>query len=110
MARPRKQEHEKRTVSLPPIRVTEAERIHVQEKAEAVNMTVSDFLRSLGLSKEVTPRATRLEMSLLVELNRIGVNINQIAKAANLGRDQASVIEASLTELRALMAKVDQSL
>lgn len=78
-------------------------------------MTVSDFLRDRALGYKVAPRASKLETSFLVELNRIGVNINQIAKAANEGRgglglDHAGIIEASLTELRELMVKVDQSL
>lgn len=88
MARPKKAEHEKRTTRLPAIRVTEAERIDLETKAEAAGLELSAFVRARLLSAQIAPRATPLEASLLTELNRVGNNVNQIARALNRGRDE----------------------
>ena len=110
MARPKKQEHEKRTASLPTVRVTSAERILIEDKAATAQISITDFVRVLALTEEVKPRKTKLEGSFLVELNRIGNNVNQLAHAANIGRTDPALIQTSLSELRELMAKIDAAL
>ena len=110
MARPKKQEHEKRSEKLTTVRVTPAERIFIEDKAAAAGFTVTDFLRTLALHEEVKPRKTKLESSVLVELNRIGNNVNQIARVVNIGRIDTNLIQSSLNELRELMAKIDAAL
>ena len=110
MARPKKNEHEKRTMRLPACRVTPAERILIEDKATLAEMRISDFMRVLALTEEVKPRKTKLEGSFLVELNRIGNNVNQLAHAANIGRNDPALIQTSLSELRELMAKIDAAL
>lgn len=42
---------------------------------------------------------------LLVELNRVGVNINQIARALNSDRPEQGDLAATLSELRTVLAK-----
>lgn len=110
MARPTKHKHEKRTAQLPPIRVTEAEFIYVQRQAYSADMTLTHYLRSLALTGEVIHRSTKLEESFLVELNRIGVNINQVATIFNAGRNDVHILHSSLLELRALMEKIEEQL
>jgi mobilization protein NikA len=107
MARPKKAESEKRSANFPPVRVTEAELIHVQDQAEMAGLSVSDYLRQRALSGKVTPRRTSGEASLLVELNRVGVNLNQIARALNGGRDEdPHHIGFVLHELHGVMEKL----
>lgn len=110
MARPRKKEHEKRTAELPTIRVTPSERVLVEDKAAAAGVSLTDFVRVLALSEKVKPRQTKLEASFLVELNRIGVNLNQIAHARNAGRDDPAILQYAIDELVSLMKKVDAAL
>jgi len=110
MARPPKNDHERRTAQLPPVRVTEAELAHVQEQAEAAGLTTTDFMRTLALTEKVTPKPSHVDAALLVELNRIGVNINQIAHAYNVGRSEPALLEYALGELVTLMRKVDAAL
>jgi len=107
MARPPKNDHERRTAQLPPVRVTVAEQLHVHEQAEAAGLTPTDYLRTLALTEKVTPKPSRVDAALLSELNRIGVNINQIAHAYNVGRSEPAQLEYALGELVALMRKVD---
>ena len=110
MARPTKNEHEKRSTTLPTIRVTPAERVLIEDKAATAGFTITDFVRTMALFEKVSPRKTKLEASLLVELNRIGVNINQLAHAANVGRNRPALLQTSLDELRQLMAKIDAAI
>ena len=107
MARPTKNEHEKRSASLPTIRVTQAERVLIEDKAATAGLSLSDFMRVLALTEQVKPRKTKLEASLLVELNRIGVNLNQIAHARNSGRDDPAILQLATDELVTLMHKID---
>ena len=107
MARPTKQEHEKRTARLPAARVTLAELAYVQEQAANAELSLTDYIRTLALHEEVKPARTPVEDSLLVELNRIGVNINQVAHAANVGRFDQAIFQYALDELVLLMKKIN---
>ena len=109
MARPELQEHERRTARLPAPRVTMAELAHVQEKADTAGIALSDYIRTLALFEEVKPPKTKSDALMLTELNRIGVNINQIAHAANIGRNDEAILRYAIDELVALMVKVDKA-
>lgn len=110
MARPAKHEDEKRTEQLPPVRVTSAEFLHVKSQAEKAGMSVTNFVRELALHGKVTPQKSKLDASFLVELNRIGVNLNQIAHAQNIGRNDSALLRYALDELVMLMKKIDEAL
>jgi len=86
MARPTKAPHEKRTAAFPPVRVTDAELYALHEQAEAVRLSPSEFIRQRVLSGRITPPRAPSQASLIAELNRIGVNLNQIARQVNRGR------------------------
>jgi len=109
MARPELQEHERRTARLPAPRVTGAELAYVQDMADTAGFALSDYIRTLALAEEVKPRKSRLDANMLAELNRIGVNINQIAHAANIGRNDEAILRYAIDELVALMVKVDKA-
>ena len=110
MARPTKPETDKRSMRLPAPRVTAAEYSQAQKRADSVTLSLTDFMRDLALHGKVKPRKTKLESSFLVELNRIGVNLNQIAHAQNIGRDNPASLQHALNELKALMTKIDAKL
>lgn len=111
MARPKKAPQEKRSKHLPAVRMTEAELIHVADQAEMAGLSLSDFIRQRALSGKVTPRRSPIEASNLTELNRIGVNLNQIARAVNRGRDEdPHHIGFVLNELHQLMQKLGADL
>jgi hypothetical protein len=72
-------------------RVTPEEYAEVDAKAEAAGLTVSSYARQVLLEsvKTRSRRRPRADVATLArfcgELNRIGGNINQIARAVNLG-------------------------
>lgn len=110
MGRPIKQAHERRTVSLPPVRLTAAEHAYVSEQAATAGLSLTQYMRTLALTERVRPAKAKIDAALLVELNKIGVNINQIAHARNSGRDDPAILQFAIDELVAIMRKVDAAL
>lgn len=106
MARPIKADHEKRNQILR-TRVTLAERNYIEEQASHAGMNMADYIRTLALHEEVKPPKSKIDDLLLVELNRIGVNINQVAHAANIGRFDQAIFQYALDELVLLMKKIN---
>ena len=85
MARPRKPEAERRTRTIG-VRVTTAEAAEIAERAGAARMTRGGYMRRRALGQPVREAAVhRLGTRERVELHRIGVNLNQIARALNSG-------------------------
>ena len=85
MARPRLGEEERRTRTVG-VRVMEAEAEELQERARAARLSMGAYLRRRGLGQRVRIVADRrLGAAELRKLNRIGVNLNQMARAMNSG-------------------------
>ena len=85
MARPRLGEEERRTRTVG-VRVTAAEAAELRERAQAARLSMGAYLRRRGLGQRVRMAAElRLGAAELRELNRIGVNLNQMARAMNAG-------------------------
>ena len=85
MARPRLGESERRRRTVG-VRVTEVEAEELRERAQAARLSVGAYLRRRGLGQRVRLAAElRLGAAELRELNRIGVNLNQMARALNSG-------------------------
>lgn len=106
MARPRKDPTDKRTAQLA-VRLSPVEVAHLQEKAAQAQTNVTAFVRAAALGKPVTVRQAASDFETRQELRRIGVNLNQIAKALN-ARQQglpASLV-ASCEKLDALFDRM----
>ncbi len=85
MARPRLGEEERRGRTVG-VRVTEAEAEELQERARGARLSMGAYLRRRGLGQRVRMATERrLGGAELRELNRIGVNLNQMARAMNSG-------------------------
>ena len=85
MARPRLGESERRTRTIG-VRVTEAEEAELRERAQAARLSMGAYLRRRALGQRVRSAVERrLGAAELRELNRIGVNLNQMGAGAQLG-------------------------
>ena len=74
MARPRLDDEERRARTVG-VRVTAAEAAELRERAQAARLSMGAYLRRRALGQRVRMAAE------LRELNRIGVNLNQMARA-----------------------------
>ena len=88
MGRPKLEEHEKMS-EVVRLRLTYAELEHVRSQADAAGTSVSDFLRkrAMGYTVPTASSSRRVDPALISELNRVGVNVNQLALATHTGRD-----------------------
>ncbi len=85
MARPRKMREEKRNEQLN-IRLTTAEIEFLRSQASQAGVCITDYVRRRGLGLRLpTQSSSRSDPALISELNRIGVNVNQLARATHRG-------------------------
>lgn len=85
MARPKRHDHENRNLK-EQYRVTVAERAYVRTQAKAAGLTPAEYSRRRALGYEVPAQAAAAPNAALVaELNRIGVNVNQLARSVHRG-------------------------
>jgi hypothetical protein len=104
--RPRKDPAERRSHTHG-LRLSPKEKEELERRAERAGLSLSAYLRRRGLGR---PIKTRVEKEATDELNRIGVNLNQIARVANAGdlkHIQSQAAEA-IEEVRALIEELGQ--
>lgn len=105
-----KSDGEKLSVVLPPIRCTPAERAAIQAKALEAGLNRSAYLREVAINGEIKGRASQLDIEILHELRRIGVNMNQLARRFNsTGRQPAELVSTCAkleTALDKMMEKI----
>jgi len=89
-------------------RVSPYEKTLTINKARRAKISVSDFCRKAVLEKEV--RYIEGLDKLTYDLGKIGTNINQIAVAANQGRDVSKTIPAITTRLFELFDKIEKAI
>lgn len=112
MARPKKAPDERRDARLAAPRVTRAEAAFVEEQAAAAGLDPAELIRRRVLGRRVAPARSVADDSLLLEINRIGVNLNQLAQRANQSGAIRSeeALQAVLMELRTVLAKVARAM
>ena len=96
------------------VRLTAAERAALDARAASLGLRVSDYLRAAAieslppkLAKATRAKAGILNRDELRELNAIGNNLNQIARALNIGKDepQGARIDAALSALHTVLER-----
>ena len=107
MARPRLDEQERRARTVG-VRVTAAEAAELRERAQAARLSMGAYLRRRALGQRVRMAAElRLGAAELRELNRIGVNLNQMARALNSRAvSSPSETQAAVERVGELVAKL----
>lgn len=106
IGRPRKAPAERRAERLPAPRVTVAERAFVEDQAARAGLDLAEFCRRAVLRQRIMPRREAADDALIFELNKAGVNLNQIARAVNAGRGVPADLPEAVAEIRAAVAKV----
>ena len=80
------------------VRLTEEEKAHIVNMAKKANLSKTDYI--VELSKLVPIVVPENVKPLLIELRRIGNNINQIATRANMDIYQRENFEGIRNELK----------
>lgn len=106
MARPKKDLHERRDQRFN-LRYTTAEIEHVRMQARLAGLDPHEYARRRTLGHAVPPAPQRSsDPALVSELNRIGVNVNQLALATHRGSDFTRYWADVGRELQAVLGKV----
>lgn len=101
MARPKSDPMKRRTEQLN-LRLSPVELAALQSKADAAGTNLTAFTRAAALSRKLpSAPVSSVDFETRQELRRIGINLNQIAKAMNARR------EALPESLVATCAKLD---
>lgn len=88
------------------IRVTDAELQKLHDRK--TDVTLAGWLRNLGLG--VTP-IKKSDPSLVRSLGRIGSNLNQVAKHANINNELDQSVLAEISAIRKVLAElIEQNL
>lgn len=67
------------------VRLTDAERDHLQEQAELVGLKIEPFIRNTILGIQMKPRPKEEWAELLRQTSGVSNNVNQIARKVNSG-------------------------
>jgi hypothetical protein len=89
-------------------RVSPHDKITIVNKARRAKVSVSDFCRKAVIETEV--RYIEGGSNIVYELNKIGTNLNQIAIAANQGRDVSQTIPVIKARLFKTLDKIDSAI
>ncbi len=83
--------------------MTAIEKVKLEERAQAVGLSVSEFVRRRSLGTPLPPVAADrvVKDKLATSLLRIGVNLNQIAKHMNAGRHAPPELPALVDTINA---------
>lgn len=104
MARPKKAPTERRDALLG-VRLTHDERAELERAAAAHGIAPADFMRRRALSYRLPPLAAEHQAmaSLAAALMPIGVNLNQVTRAANSGKLLPNIVAELATRITTLL-------
>ncbi len=98
-------ENEKTTLKKITIRITEREHTTIKNKAYQSRLTLNEYVKKSALDKDII--VVDGLKDLLVEIKKIGVNVNQIARklnqTQNINEDEKKYLKEGMTELWQLL-------
>ncbi len=103
--RPVKQPNERRCSQMN-IRLTLAEAEYIRVQAASAGLTEAEYMRRAATGLAVKPARARADAALISELNAIGNNVNQLARAVHRGRDLPPFWKAIADRLTTLLDEV----
>lgn len=74
----------KKKIEIITLRLTKAEKEQIKAKAKQAGMTVTDYLVTSGLGKEIMTMDGLRELA--AQVKGVGRNLNQLTTLANMGR------------------------
>ena len=86
--------------------MSDPERAEIAKRANALGLPVAAYMRSIVLGSEPPARRAGVDAEAVASLNRIGANINQIAKVGNASK---TLSPAQIKALAALHTQIKQT-
>ena len=92
------------------VRLTAEEKDLLKEQSERTGRSMSDVIRAAWKKMKIVELPPADFQETVVQLRRIGNNLNQLTRAANSGDVQIPEIKSALSELIALDKKLSRIL
>lgn len=93
------------------IRLTLEEQILVESQSKTYGLSVVEYVRKRALNKQLPKHAlSPINRELLIELSRIGNNVNQLAKKSNQNFLEKYVFNRDLRELKEILNQIKTEL
>lgn len=97
-----------------PLRLSPSEKTALEAKATEADLKLSEYLRAAGLKQKISRQQPVPEVNRMtyVELSRIGINLNQLAKACNIAIQRGggcNIDPSVLEDLRLTLQKIGYS-
>lgn len=91
------------------VRVTEIQKNKLMKDAKKCGLKLNPYIRRLIMGAAVQARPPAIAQELYVEINRIGNNINQIARSVNAGIASPEDARQALFLLAKVYQKLDEA-
>lgn len=91
---------------VPPTRITEEEYAQIAANAQKAEKSMCAYVRQMCLHGKITVKHPRADFELFRELQRIGVNLNQLAKVANQTGIVPPGLDTNLQCLHTMLVKM----
>ncbi|SEC14178.1 mobilisation protein (MobC) [Rhodobacter sp. 24-YEA-8] len=104
MARPRTPKFAKRLHRME-VQLNDPEKAEIAARADALGLPVAAYMRSVVLGSEPPSRRAGVDAEAVAALNRVGSNLNQIAKVGNKSGTLTAVQIKALGALHAQIAR-----
>lgn len=106
--RPKLTPDERRSIQIK-VGLTPAQYEKISERAESAGLSDVELIRRLAINQQFNT-IPAINRTALIELNKIGVNLNQIAKVANMRADLnfGQVFEQIKFEFKAIAKKLTE--
>jgi hypothetical protein len=102
MARPKKEITRQRTIT---VHCSYTEYLVLKKYAELTGLPMSQYLRTIGLEKEIKPILSEEEVLIFRNFVNIGNNLNQVAKHLNEGNQPDESVGEILVQFQTLLNK-----
>ena len=110
MARPKKDDRDKLSKTLPPARCSEADLRAIEAKAKQASLSMSEFIREAALGHKIIVRQANTNFELVQELKRSGNNLNQFAKLYHSTNQEPFELREALDRHGRVLNKIFESL
>lgn len=90
------------------IRLSPSERQKIESKSDTAGMKLGEYMRSTALQQKIPRSVPTINREIYVELIRIGNNINQIARVANVGIKRGERLNVEMNKLIELSDHLDK--
>lgn len=110
MARPKKNDIDRLSKSLPPVRCSKEDFLSIQKRAKKASISLSEFMRESALGNKIVIKESSTNFDLVQELKRSGNNLNQLAKLFHSNNQEPFELREALQRHERVLNKIFESL